>query len=295
MAHNESDKRMIANQRNASLSTGPKSERGKAIVKWNAVKRGLFSREVLIRKGDGKENKAEFDRLAKSLWEDLQPKGALEETLADRIIVCFWRLKRVTRYEVAVLRSHLDTGIMDRHNRTVARLENVILMNRYGGLKKELSDTSIGINFLRQILAEAREQFVESGTIDSEVLRKLVTYFGKGEGSIAAIYSNYIAETTCHDDEESSAPKNAEELEELKEARDEVLAAIDDELEMLDSRLECILEIEQLKSENYLATLCVPPQGPADQIMRYEASLERQVYRCIAALKELQRQRRAND
>ncbi len=43
-----SDKQLAANQRNAKLSTGPKTAEGKEAVKYNALKHGLLAKEVLL-------------------------------------------------------------------------------------------------------------------------------------------------------------------------------------------------------------------------------------------------------
>ena len=64
-----------SNRENALKSTGPKSQKGKTIVKWNALKHGLLSKEIVIETGDGKESKAEFKALLTQLHQDLQPQG----------------------------------------------------------------------------------------------------------------------------------------------------------------------------------------------------------------------------
>jgi hypothetical protein len=287
-----SNKKMKANQQNATLSTGPKTEQGKAIVRWNSLKHGFFSREVFIKQGDGKENRVEFDRLAESLMEDLQPKGTFERLLFDRILVCCWRLKRVLRYEMGVLRSQLDTAVVDLHNRLVDSMQAVLMSNRYGGAKKKLLTTSVGVNFLLQILAEVREGLIERGFIDSKVHKKLVDYFGSGEGSLAAMCSDFVSEAEGADNIGGDGSSDTEGFEEDDEAREQVLAAISDKVEELDWYLEATVELERLRTEGYLASLCLPPEGPANQIMRYETSIERQLYRAIAELGRLQRERR---
>jgi len=79
------------NRENALKSTGPRTPAGKAIVAWNAIKHGLLSREVLL----AEEDRAAFRAFAAGLWEYLQPVGALECFLADRIVAATWRLRRV--------------------------------------------------------------------------------------------------------------------------------------------------------------------------------------------------------
>ena len=53
-------RKIEANRKNAQHSTGPRTAAGKQAVKWNALKHGLLSREVVILAGDGKESKVEY-------------------------------------------------------------------------------------------------------------------------------------------------------------------------------------------------------------------------------------------
>jgi hypothetical protein len=87
-------KQLTANRNNASKSTGPKTQKGKAAVAQNAVKHGLFTSKLVI----GEESKADFDQHADQMLKELKPKGLTESVLAQRIIVLSWRLARVERF-----------------------------------------------------------------------------------------------------------------------------------------------------------------------------------------------------
>jgi hypothetical protein len=52
------EKQAAANKRNALKSTGPKTPRGKAIAKMNALKHGVLSSQVLIAGERAKEDLA---------------------------------------------------------------------------------------------------------------------------------------------------------------------------------------------------------------------------------------------
>jgi hypothetical protein len=51
-----SESKILANQKNSLRSTGPKTLRGKRAVSRNAIKHGIFAREVVITAGDGEES-----------------------------------------------------------------------------------------------------------------------------------------------------------------------------------------------------------------------------------------------
>ncbi|MEN8128557.1 MAG: hypothetical protein ABFR90_12260 [Planctomycetota bacterium] len=95
-----SEKQLIANRKNALHSTGPASAQGRAVSSQNAIKHGLRAENAVI----PGEDPAEFNRFREILLEDLDPAGALEVMLADRIVAGFWKLYRADRIEAELLR-----------------------------------------------------------------------------------------------------------------------------------------------------------------------------------------------
>lgn len=87
--------RTEANRKNARKSTGPKTVEGKAAVARNATKHGLLSKQVY--RDDHKD--AELRALAARLYAQLQPVGAIEDLLVDRIVSNAWRLRRLLEVE----------------------------------------------------------------------------------------------------------------------------------------------------------------------------------------------------
>ena len=103
-----SEKQHRANRKNATKSTGPKTPAGKTTVSRNALKHGLLAKDVVITGTDLTECRAEFDAFLADLCSELQPDGLIEETLVERIATCYWRLRRVQRFEVGAIRGTLD-------------------------------------------------------------------------------------------------------------------------------------------------------------------------------------------
>jgi hypothetical protein len=97
-------KKLEANRRNARLSTGPRTEAGKNHSRRNAVRHGVLASALLIREGDGAEDAGEFAKLLRELRDDLQPVGAVEEMLVEKIAVCWWRQQRALRCEAELVR-----------------------------------------------------------------------------------------------------------------------------------------------------------------------------------------------
>ena len=107
-----------ANRKNALMSTGAVTEEGKEIVSKNAVKHGVFAKDLIIASGDGRENEDEYRELQHNLTESLNPSGQMEHLLVEKIAVDFWRLRRVLRFETGSIRKYLDMVIYDYYNKT---------------------------------------------------------------------------------------------------------------------------------------------------------------------------------
>jgi len=84
-----SPQRVAANRRNAKKSTGPKTSHGKTMSSWNSTRHGLLSNRLPPLYGRSKKR---FNRLLRSLQQDLEPVGALEEVLVEKIAQEYWRL-----------------------------------------------------------------------------------------------------------------------------------------------------------------------------------------------------------
>lgn len=65
----------------------------------NAVKHGLSARTVVL----PDESPEEFHRLAQALADDVQPAGAIDQLLLERLATTAWRLRRASRIEADVL------------------------------------------------------------------------------------------------------------------------------------------------------------------------------------------------
>ncbi len=88
-----------ANRQNAQQSTGPRTDEGKAKVAQNATKHGLFSQKTVVIP----ENQADYDAVRDEMLKDLEPVGAMEAILAERIVSLTWRLKRAARMQDEVI------------------------------------------------------------------------------------------------------------------------------------------------------------------------------------------------
>jgi hypothetical protein len=124
-----SEARQTANLANARLSTGPRTDDGKARSSQNARKHGLTAAQLVI----AAEDRNEFEDLLAQFQIDIQPQGALQQMLFDQLVAAAWNLRRIRRMEAeltASAQSYLDildnpelTAKLDRLARHQTRFE----------------------------------------------------------------------------------------------------------------------------------------------------------------------------
>jgi hypothetical protein len=112
-----SEKKRLANQRNAQKSTGPKTPEGKARSSQNAIKHGIFCVQTNVLKN---EDEGAFRFLRQSTIQDLRPQNFFELQLVDAIVHFQWRLRRLQHSEALMYTSFRDT-LMDHWLETWTR------------------------------------------------------------------------------------------------------------------------------------------------------------------------------
>jgi len=89
------EKQIIANRRNAQLSTGPRTEEGRAVSRLNAYQHGLTGQiEVMT-----PDEKAIHDKFCDDIVAVLLPTDALESQFAQSVAEGHWRLNRARTIE----------------------------------------------------------------------------------------------------------------------------------------------------------------------------------------------------
>src|SRR5688572_18721846 len=97
-----SERKLAANRANAQKSTGPRTDAGKRKSSLNAQTHGLRSRlsqETLV----CQHEREDFQLLADSLHEELDPQSPLQHLLAERLALLAWKMRRTAAAEAALL------------------------------------------------------------------------------------------------------------------------------------------------------------------------------------------------
>ena len=104
-----SARKAAANRRNAQKSTGPRTARGKSYSRLNSLKHGILASQAVLSAVEGRENRAAFAQTVDGLAADFEPVGTFEQMLVQKIATCFWRFRRLLRFENrAALQSYDD-------------------------------------------------------------------------------------------------------------------------------------------------------------------------------------------
>ncbi|MCE9585089.1 hypothetical protein K8Q94_00510 [Candidatus Nomurabacteria bacterium] len=104
-----SPKQLEANRENGKKG-GVKTDEGKAVSKYNAIKHGIFKESVT-------DYEQSFSQdIADRLNAQFQPVGVLEKILVDRIGVYYLKLYRVAKSEKEYMQSILNPRLVEVHD-----------------------------------------------------------------------------------------------------------------------------------------------------------------------------------
>jgi hypothetical protein len=118
-----SERQKAANRANALHSTGPKTPEGKAVVRLNALRHGLLTRDVVL---PGEDADA-FEDLWNQVRANFSPVGPIEEFLVERVVNALWRLRRLERAETALFHWRVHEFKADRLTKQVGSYEKTFL------------------------------------------------------------------------------------------------------------------------------------------------------------------------
>jgi len=110
--------RQAANQANSKKSTGPRTDVGKEISSNNPLGHGLSAARVVM----ASEDLAEFGAFRDRFLREADPQGPAEQLLAERIVDCAWRLRRLGRIEAEAFQFLYDQDLVGRIEQRAGRV-----------------------------------------------------------------------------------------------------------------------------------------------------------------------------
>ena len=276
-----SERQLAANRRNAMQSTGPRTLKGRAVSKMNALKHGILSRQVLVAGQHYQEDRKEFEALHRRFWEDLEPEGPLEEMLVDQIVTAHWRLRRALIAESGAIALNVDKGHRKRTKGTHPALQ-WMQWRAFGDPIHAMQNSSIGSAVLLDGVKATRASVEQEGRLTEEAVQNLITHFAGQPNILTKSLEELRLKLEAETDTPESAPRK----------RDEALTFLDRKINDLRWSKERCVEDEEQEEDSRQAAAVLPSGDVLDKILRYETKLERQLYRAMAQLERVQRMRR---
>jgi hypothetical protein len=276
---------LAANRRNAQKSTGPQTERGKAAAKMNALKHGVLAQTVLVRGQQFQESAGEFEQLCREFYASLAPEGPLEEMLVDQIIQAVWRQRRARTAESGEIALSVDGGHWQRqkHNPLPVIL-NLPQTPFSDALTSQLERSALGCHYLIYCLRKVAAGVERDGELTEPVLDDFkLSLRGRPDPIVRKLEAYRAGLATNPAPREPAAGRERH--------RAEVLKFLDEKIRNLQFWEEQRSSREEAEEQARQAAAVLPADTTLDKILRYEAALERQIYRAMNQLERLQRRR----
>ena len=140
--------------------------------------------------------------------------------------------------------------------------------------------------YVSGLLRAARDQVAE-GHLTVEMRKKILLAFGLWDALFAASFS-YAGCTEIEPNNEVDSNGEGAAM----ETQENLIKLIDDRLRRMEIFGEWAIEKEKMKVESEKRRLSLPSGNATDKLIRYEAHLDRQLFRATDQLERIQRQRR---
>lgn len=181
--------------------------------------------------------------------------------LVERIVNCYWRLRRCLRAELGETRKVLDACHLTWKQARVDALSFAKMFPSQTDSQHTLWHDSIGLNYLIQLWEKAQQELADQGHLSAPVKELLARTLPQAR----------------------NVPWESPEV---------ALQWIDREIVRLQAVREVYREKENLELEARKASLALPSKEVLDKILRYETTISRQLYKAMAELERLQRMRK---
>jgi hypothetical protein len=292
-----SERKRQANRENAKNSTGPKTPRGKDWSRYNSLKHGLYTSDVVIRHGDARENQEEYDILLDGLVRAWQPTDVQQYRQVVIIAECDWRQRRALRAEVGEIRrktgtyyARLRLDYCDEQG-----LTDCSIFSRVQS-KEVIRTKALELHQKLETLSEVRKEVEELGFVHAgqQALDHIL-----GKADLLARQCYELSRLVQYQKSETAIgpggvdctldrgqPLGAE------DCKQRLLEAIDLRSKFLQDSLADVERTEALEEEAILMAHNLPSRKFVDKVIRYEMALEKKKNNAIKLLLQLQRKDR---
>jgi hypothetical protein len=262
-----------ANRANSQRSTGPRSERGKAISSRNLLRPRLFSQVVARSMRAIGESPKDFEQVHNALVEAMKPRDGWESAWVQDIAILRWRLERLQRAEVGTLavRKQKLAGERKRENMPASGAADLGLRQQiplvgFTGLPASPWKFQQVIQMLRQL-----RDLVRVGDYEKDGVVYFDLLYGKKPGAMGATLRGRF-EGLSKRQAEGKVPEGDHEQIAL-------IADVNQEIQNYEQK-QALYAVEHREDDPVRedADLLLPSQE-LDGVIRYETHLEDQIER----------------
>ena len=192
---------------------------------------------------------------------------------------------------LALLSSEVDLGWYNPENPADGKVSTTDRWSAMQVAQSNLRGHHSGLAYLRALLQKAKSEIVSDSYMSEKIQKKIFFALGLCDYFFALTCFNAGPPETKMEDRpsEKMADKPTD------EERADIIASIDNRLERISTFEEYASERENLAVDAEARSFSLPPVDAADKLLRYEAHLDRQLYRAMDQLERLQRQRRGEN
>jgi hypothetical protein len=253
-------RKVAANQTNAKRSTGPRTDWGKFHSRFNAIKSGLFAKQLVIRECDGEDAQTVLDELLVDLRQEFQPIGVMENWLVEDIAGSMWRLRRAGRAERGSCLVQMWDGSPGVTKDTPRYHLTASLANEQAVLS---------------ILDAASEEIARTGSL-SKATQAVVGPLVCGQRKTEV---------------EASETEQAEEVTRLVD--DDFKRHLENKRFFVRAEMETHERTIRENANDFISQCALPPSEQTDKILRYEGRMRKQLEWSLTKLAALQKKRKS--
>jgi hypothetical protein len=281
-----SEKQILANQQNALLSTGPKTFEGKVIVATNAVKHGIFTKDLLVSTKLGKEDEGEYLEMLHNLELCLAPQNQMESLLVEKIAVDFWRLRRVMRFEAGSIEKHLETIFKDFYSYGKSDNDEIdaeILMK-----KEQIDWNATYINYLKNEKVSFDQPQWETEDLESDISEDFCLIIQSVEDIPNSEKKNLLNADTFTDLRKALFRYGYGSKKEISE---KLIEIYDEQIQKFKTNIESLEQtrLKNIESDKLNRKIgAIPHSDHVDKTLKYERSIQKSIFQNLFLLKKLQ-------
>jgi hypothetical protein len=282
-----SEKQIHANQQNAQLSTGPVTSEGKMIVASNAIKHGIFTKDLIITSILGKEDESEYHEMLSNLINCLSPQNQMESLLVEKIALDFWRLRRVIRFETGSIGHYLETLFTEFYS--LGRKNNTYMDQEIARNKQSIDWNNAYIECLKKEEVSFNQPVWEGTDIENDISADFCL-IARSINGLSRTERERIGEGVI-DFAELKAILKKNGYVSKKEISEKLIELYAEQNQRLERE---VAALEQSKLNNEGADRLnkmlgmIPHEENTDKTLKYERSLQKSIFQNLFLLKKLQ-------